>query len=46
MAQDDSQIAIVALIRQTRDVPALLQANHFQIQRALNEVLKEFTAGR
>ena len=41
-----TQIAIVALIRQIRDVPALLQANRFQIQRALNEALKEFAARR
>ena len=43
---DTTQIAIVALIRQIRDVPALLQANRFQIQRALNEALKEFAARR
>jgi plasmid stabilization system protein ParE len=43
---DKTQIAIVALIRQIRDVPALLQANRFQIQRALNEALKEFAARR
>jgi plasmid stabilization system protein ParE len=41
---DKTQIAIVALVRQIRDVPALLQANHFQIQRALNDALKEFAA--
>jgi plasmid stabilization system protein ParE len=41
---DKNRIAIVALIRQIRDVPALLQANHFQIQRALNEALTEFSA--
>jgi plasmid stabilization system protein ParE len=43
---DKNQTAIVALIRQIRDVPALLQANRFQIQRALNEALKEFAATR
>jgi plasmid stabilization system protein ParE len=37
---DDSQIAIVALIRQTRDVPAILQTNGFQIRRALKNALK------
>jgi plasmid stabilization system protein ParE len=37
---DDSQIAIVALIRQTRDVPAILQANSFRIRRALDVALK------
>jgi plasmid stabilization system protein ParE len=40
---DRTQVAIVALIRQVRDVPAILQANHFQIQRALNEALEEFS---
>jgi plasmid stabilization system protein ParE len=43
---DKTQIAIVALIRQVRDVPALLRAHHFQIQRALNDALKEFAAKR
>lgn len=43
---DKARIAIVALIRQVRDVPAILQANHFQIQTALDEALKEFTAKR
>ncbi|MEM8815766.1 MAG: type II toxin-antitoxin system RelE/ParE family toxin [Pseudomonadota bacterium] len=37
---DASHIAIVALIRQTRDVPAILQANSFRIRRALDAVLK------
>ena len=37
---DYSQIAIVALIRQTRDVPAILQANSFRIRRALDVALK------
>lgn len=37
---DDSQIAIVALIRQTRDVPAILQANSFRIRRALDAASK------
>ncbi len=35
----DKRIAIVALIRQTRDVPAILNANGFMIQRQLKEVL-------
>lgn len=35
---DKTQIAVVALIRQVRDVRAILQANHFRIQRALNMV--------
>ena len=37
---DDSRIAIVALIRQTRDVPRILQANSFQIRRALDAIAK------
>lgn len=32
---NDGHIIIVALIRQMRDVPAILQANHFRIQREL-----------
>ena len=37
---DDKRIAIVALIRQTRDVPAILQANSYRIHRALAAALK------
>ena len=33
-------IVIVALIRQTRDVPAILNANSFLIRRQLNEIPK------
>ncbi len=36
----DNQIIIVALIRQTRDVPAILNANSFQIRRQLTSALK------
>lgn len=36
-----TQIAVVALIRQVRDIRAVLEANHFQIQRALNEARKQ-----
>lgn len=43
---DDSQIAIVALIRQTRDVPAILQANGFRIRRAFDVALKSFKVQR
>ena len=43
---DKARIAVVALIRQVRDVPAILQANHFQIQRALNEALSESASKR
>lgn len=34
------QIAIVALIRQTRDVPTILQENGFLIRRALAAALE------
>lgn len=43
---DDSQIAIVALIRQTRDVPAILQANSFRIRRAIDIALKPLNKKR
>jgi plasmid stabilization system protein ParE len=36
----DQQIAIVALIRQTRDVPAILETNRFIIRREVHEILK------
>jgi plasmid stabilization system protein ParE len=35
----NKRIVIVALIRQTRDVPAILNANGFMIQRQLKEIL-------
>lgn len=35
----ETRIAIVALIRQTRDVPAILQADSFRIRRALQDAL-------
>ena len=34
-------IAIVALIRQTRDVPAILNANSFMINRQLREITQD-----
>jgi plasmid stabilization system protein ParE len=40
---DRKRIAVVALMRQVRDVPAILQANHFQIQRALEDALKDLS---
>jgi hypothetical protein len=40
---DRKRIAVVALMRQVRDVPAILQANHFQIQRALEDALKDMS---
>ena len=33
-----NQIIIVALIRQTRDVPAILQANHYRIQKEMESI--------
>ena len=41
---DEDQIAIVALVRQTRDVPAILQANGFQIRRALEAAINSWRA--
>ncbi|TQV82433.1 type II toxin-antitoxin system RelE/ParE family toxin [Exilibacterium tricleocarpae] len=38
-------IAIVALIRQTRDVPAVLDANGFLIQRQLKEIFEKLERG-
>jgi plasmid stabilization system protein ParE len=43
---NDTQIVIVALIRQTRDVPAILKANNFQIHRRLTAALKIMRARR
>ena len=36
----DKEIVIVALIRQTRDVPNILKANQFIIQRELKDIIK------
>lgn len=38
---DKGLIAIVSLIRQTRDVPAIIEANSFTIVRELKEVYKQ-----
>ena len=38
-------IVIVALIRQTRDVPAILQTNGFKIQRQLKEIFRKLEQG-
>ena len=38
-------IVIVALIRQTRDVPAILKANSFVIRRQLDEIAELLTRG-
>lgn len=37
------RIIIVALIRQTRDVPAILHANNYLICRELNKILDSFS---
>lgn len=38
-------IIIVALIRQTRDVPAILKANHYRIQREIDSISGELENG-
>ena len=40
-----NRIVIVALIRQTRDVPAILNANSFMIQRQLKEIFEKSEQG-
>ena len=37
--EHNKRIIIVALIRQTRDVPSILQANSFVIRRELKKIL-------
>ncbi len=39
------RIVIVALIRQTRDVPAILNANGFVIRRQLEDIAKKLDQG-
>jgi len=39
------RIVIVALIRQTRDVPTIIQASGFMIQRQLKESFKKLALG-
>jgi plasmid stabilization system protein ParE len=41
----DRRIVIVALIRQTRDVPAILKANSFVIRRQLDEIADRLKRG-
>lgn len=41
----DRNIVIVALIRQTRDVPAILNANSFLIRRQLAEIVEKLKRG-
>jgi len=40
-----NRIVIVSLIRQTRDVPAILKINGFMIQRQLNEIIEKLQRG-
>ena len=40
-----NRIVIVALIRQTRDVPAILKANSFKIRRQMEEIFDKFERG-
>ena len=40
-----NRIVIVALIRQTRDVPAILNANSFMVQRQLKEIFEKLEQG-
>ncbi len=37
----EQSIVIVALIRQSRDVPAILKANHYLINRELKQIFTE-----
>lgn len=39
-------IVIVALIRQTRDVPAILDANRYYIRRELQEIFTQLSTGK
>ena len=39
------RIVIVALIRQTRDVPAIIQANGYAFRRQLKEILDKLESG-
>ena len=41
----NNRIVIVALIRQTRDVPAILNANGFKIRRQLKEIFDKLERG-
>ena len=41
MPLDKELIAIVALIRQTRDVPAIIEANSFKISRELKVIYQQ-----
>ncbi len=43
---DEHSIIIVSLIRQSRDVPAILRANHYMFRRELKEIRQMITQGR
>lgn len=40
-----NRIVVVALIRQTRDVPAILKANSFRVQQQLKEIFGKLKQG-
>lgn len=42
---DQEMIIIVSLMRQTRDVPAIIKANHYLIQRELKEIMSKISSG-
>ena len=46
MPVEEKTIIIVALIRQVRDVPAILQANNYIIKRELEEIKKMIFEGK
>ena len=39
------KIVIIALVRQTRDVPAILKVNSYRIQRQLKEIFEKLEQG-
>lgn len=42
---DQGLIIIVALMRQTRDVPAVIKANNYLIQQELKEIVSKISSG-
>ena len=43
---DEKSIVIVALMRQSRNVPAVLRANDFMIRRQLQEIFERLNQGK
>ncbi len=41
LPMDDNKIIIVALIRQSRDVPSILQANNYIIRREIRDIFNK-----